>query len=123
MKILVLTPGERPRERDIPEGLKAMQEVVEGSIQAIYPFEEHVALICHEEGKLLNLPPNRALRDPETGAVYDIVCGTCLLCGAPPDKDSFAGLTPEQLSHYQEYYRMPEPFLRTDSGLLILKGV
>ena len=123
MKILVLMPGKTPEEREIPEGLKAMQEVVGGRIQALYPFDEPVALICHEEGKLLGLPQNRALRDAETGAVYDVVCGTCFLCGAPPDRDSFTGLTPEQLSRYKEYYRVPELFLETDSGLFILKGV
>ena len=63
MKILVLMPGKTPEEREIPKGLAAMQKVVWGRIQALYPFDEPVALICHEEGKLLGLPQNRALRD------------------------------------------------------------
>ena len=43
------------------------------------------------------LPANRALRD-ESGAVYDIVCGTFFLCGAPSDSESFSGLTTEQVT-------------------------
>ena len=112
MTILKLEPGKKPEEADIPDTLCAMQEIVGGSIQALYPFGDPVALICNEEGK----------RHPETGAVYDIVCGTCFLCGAPPGSDRFASLTPEQRSYYSNYYREPELFVKTGSGFLILKG-
>ena len=78
--------------QDIDAGLESMQKIVDGSIQAIYPFDEPVALICNEEGKLLNLPLNRALRD-DKGNIYDIISGTFFLCAAPPDSDRFAGLT------------------------------
>lgn len=39
-----------------------MQEIVGGTIQVLYPFAEPVALVCNDEGKLLGLPLNRALR-------------------------------------------------------------
>lgn len=60
------------KEKDIDGSLKSMQEAVGGTIQALYPFEEPVALICNDEGKLLGLPLNRALRDEE-GRIYDII--------------------------------------------------
>ena len=34
-----------------------MQAIVGGQIQALYPWEDSVALICNDEGKLLRLPP------------------------------------------------------------------
>lgn len=80
-----------------------MQAAVGGSIQAIYPFPEPVALICHEEGKLLGLPLNRALRDKD-GEIYDIIAGPFFLCGAPPDRDTFTSLTPEQMVHYKDRF-------------------
>ena len=43
MNILLLEPGKRPRS------LQSMQQVVDGPIQAVYPFAEPVALICNEE--------------------------------------------------------------------------
>lgn len=75
MLVLMIAPGEKPRRAVLDDTLEAMQAAVGGSIQAVYPFEEPVALVCHEEGKLLGLPANRGLRD-ETGQLYDVVCGT-----------------------------------------------
>ena len=78
-------------------------DVYKRQIQAIYPFPEPVALICHEEGKLLGLPLNRALRDKD-GEIYDIIAGPFFLCGAPPDRDTFTSLTPEQMVHYKDRF-------------------
>ena len=97
MRILVVSPGERPSVREICGDLASMQAVTGGPIQALYPFEAPVALVCHEEGKLLGLPLNRALYDEETGAVYDVIAGTFFLCGAPPEAEDFTSLTEEQL--------------------------
>lgn len=97
MKVLVVEPLKAPYEKEIGSDLKSMQAVVDGFVQAIYPFEdEELALICNEEGKLINLPFNRALRDQE-GSVYDIVAGTFFLCQAPADSDRFESLTEEQV--------------------------
>lgn len=65
MTILKLEPGKKPEEADIPDTLCAMQEIVGGSIQALYPFGDLVALICNEEGKLLGLPLNRPCATPK----------------------------------------------------------
>ena len=88
MTILLISPGQPPQKTTIDGTLDAMQHAVGGSIQAVYPFEEPVALICHEEGKLLSLPLNRALRSPDTGEIYDIIAGDFFLCAAPPDSEN-----------------------------------
>ena len=64
MKILLIEPGKVPRSLEIDPSLESMQKLVGGPIQAVYPFEELVALICHEEGKLLGLPLNRGPEKP-----------------------------------------------------------
>ena len=109
MKILLVEPGSVPRLAEIGNTLEDMQNVVGGLIQAVYPFEEPVALICNEEGKLLGLPLNRFLRD-EAGQVYDIIAGTFFLCAAPPDSEHFESLSEEQMARYQELFRTPELF-------------
>lgn len=103
MKILVVGPGKHPYTQEIKGDLASMQAVVGGLIQAVYPFQEAIALICNEEGKLLGLPPNRVLRDVN-GHIYDVICGTFFLCAAPTDIDSFKGLNAEQLERYMQRF-------------------
>lgn len=122
MRILIVEPEKAPRVAELTGGLKQMQEIVGGLIQAIYPFPERVALISNDEGKLLGLPLNRALRD-EDGNLYDIVCGTFFLCGVPPDSDNFASLTPEQVGQFQRRFETPEMFLRIGGRLVCLPMV
>ena len=110
MRILLVEPGKRPILKEIDGSLKSMQEIVGGTIQALYPFEEPVALICNDEGKLLGLPLNRALRDEE-GRIYDIVAGTFFLCGAPEGSDRFESLQKEQVLRYLQAYRRPQKIL------------
>ena len=47
MKILMVEPGKAPKEKNISGTLDSMQEAVGGTIQATYPFDEPVALICN----------------------------------------------------------------------------
>ncbi len=119
MQVVVVEPKKKPMVQDIDAGLESMQKIVGGSIQAIYPFAESVALICNEEGKLLNLSLNRALRD-DAGNVYDIISGTFFLCAAPPDSDHFAGLTDQQVKTYMKRFAMPEMFLNVGGDLFVL---
>ena len=119
MQVVIVELRKEPMVQNIGNDLKAMQEIVGGTIQAIYPFEEPIALICNEEGKLLGLPLNRALRD-ETGAVYDIVAGTFFLCAAPVDSDRFECLTDEQVQIYLERFATPEQFIMVNGDIFVL---
>ena len=117
MKILVVEPGKVPSVREISQGLKAIQQVVGGPIQAVYPFQDSAALVCHEEGKLLKLSLNRALRT-EDGTVYDMIAGPFFVCGLAGD--SLASLTEEQIQRYMSIFQRPEQFLNISGSLLIL---
>ncbi|MGN8876501.1 DUF3846 domain-containing protein [Pseudoflavonifractor sp. HCP28S3_F10] len=119
MLILMVEPGKTPYPAQMEDSLEVMQAAVGGLIQALYPFDDSVALVCNDEGKLLGLPPNRALRDEE-GNIYDVVCGIMFLCGAPPDSENFCSLTPEQIKKYEKHFRYPEVFLRTERGIICL---
>ena len=110
MNVLLVPPLEPPRAAELDNTLEAMQQAVGGPIQAVYPFEEPVALICHEEGKLVGLPLNRCLR-LDNGEIYDIVAGTFFLCAAPPDSEDFESLTAEQMEHYRRRFDRPEIYL------------
>ena len=119
MRILLVEPGKTPVLKEIDGSLKSMQEIVGGTIQVLYPFAEPVALVCNDEGKLLNLPLNRALRD-SNGAIYDIVAGTFFLCAAPVDSDRFECLTDEQVQIYLERFATPEQFIMVNGDIFVL---
>ena len=78
--------------------------------------------VCNDEGKLLNLPLNRALRD-STGCVYDIVAGTFFLCAAPADKDNFASLTEEQARTCLKRFAVPEQFIQVGDAVFVLPAL
>ena len=112
MRVIIVEPYKEPYEKEINGKLKTLQGFVGGLIQALYPFEdEHVALICNDEGKLLGLPLNRALRNSR-GEIYDIISGTFLLCSAPPDSESFESLSDEQIRKYMKEFGHIEIYLR-----------
>lgn len=119
MLVLMIQPGKAPCRIELGHSLAEMQKAVGGSIQILYPFEDPVALVCNDEGKLLRLPANRALRD-KSGAVYDIVCGDFFLCGAPPDSDTLGSLTEEQISRYERRFARPELFLNIGGHIICL---
>ena len=81
-----------------------MQNAVGGLIQAIYPFVDQVAVVCNEEGLLLNLPFNRSM---EGG--YGGVFGTFFVCGL--GQEDFCSLTAEQMKTYKEKFHHAELLL------------
>lgn len=117
MTVLVIEPEKKPYVKDISSGLASLQKEVGGYIQAVYPFEDPVAIICDEEAKLTGKELNRALRD-EDGQIYDIVAGTFLVAGL--GEEDFCSLTPEQIKKFSDMYKTPEMFLRLNGKLIVL---
>ena len=118
MKVLMVEPGKIPHEADIEPGLRSLQAEVDGYIQAVYPYEDPVALICNEDGKFMGLPLNRALRD-DTGEIYDIIAGNFLITGL--GEESFSDLSPELMEKYKEQFLAPESFVQLGGKILAVK--
>ena len=119
MQILIIKPGQKPEVQEIDGTLESMQGIVGGLIQAIYPYEQPVALVANDEGKALGLPLNRGLRD-EDRVLYDIICGTFFIVGAPVDSGNFPSLTDVQILYFMELFSKPEMFLMMNGCLLVL---
>lgn len=117
MTVLVVEPEKVPYVKEIDPGLQSLQSEVEGWIQAVYPFDDPVALICNEEGKLMGLPLNRALRD-DKGQIYDVVAGMFLLTGL--SEDNFASLSPELTAKYEKRFRRPELFIPFNGKMTVI---
>ena len=110
MRIIIVEGGKRPYEAELEHDLESMRRCVGGNIEVVYESGgRDAALICNDEGKLLSLPLNRALRDEE-GELYDIIAGAFFVCGAPPDSENFTSLTDEQVDYWLR--RVPSRFMR-----------
>ena len=118
MRIVIVEQGRKPYETELECDLESMQHCVGGAIEAVYePEGRDAALICNDEGKLLNLPLNRALRD-EDGKIYDVIAGTFFICGAPPDSESFTSLTDEQVAYWLKRFAKPEFFVSVNGQII-----
>ena len=115
--VLIVEPGKEPYAKEIDSGLESLQHEVGGYIQAVYPFEEPVAIVCNEEAKLEGLPLNRALRD-EDGDIYDIVAGTFMVVGLT--EDSFGSLTPELMQQFTDHFKAPEQFAKLGDRIVAI---
>lgn len=114
LTVLVVAPGEKPSVVTIPAGLDSLYNQVGEPIQAIYPFEEPVGIVCNDNGKINGMQLNRALRDDEN-SIYDIVSGTFLVVGL--GEEDFCSLTPEQIEKYSEHFAEPEMFFMLDGEI------
>ena len=128
MKAIGIMPGKVPEILEIDENSVSefLKDYVGGRIECVYPFEDPVALVCNEYGKILKLQPNRLMRD-DVDRPWDIICGPFVILGdgvvynepyegAEDEEGSgFASLSEELIEKYCSLYYAPQWFGR---GLL-----
>ena len=118
MTVVACYPGKTAQVIEIEGSLESMQKFVGGSIQAVYPFNDPVAIICNDEGKLIGMKPNRALYT-ENGEMYDFISGPMFVCGL--GEEDFASLQGELLEKYLEKFKQPESFIKIGGDILAIK--
>ena len=115
IKVVLVEPNKKAIVTEIGATLEDMQAAVGGLIQAMYPFEDEVALICNEEGKLLHLPANRGVRMDGEEDIFDIICGTFFIADCSGER--FGSLSEEQIKKYQQKYLFPEKFIKMNDSI------
>ena len=93
IRILYKEVGKEPQIMFIDNTLEAKQKLVGGLIEVV-PYED-VLIICNEEGKLLNMPPNLVFE-------YDYIAGNCFVIGDDYKNSDFKSLTDEEILKYRE---------------------
>ena len=93
IRILYKEVGKEPQIMFIDNTLEAKQKLVGGLIEVV-PYED-VLIICNEEGKLLNMPPNLVFE-------YDYIAGNCFVIGDDYKNADFKSLTDEEILKYRE---------------------
>ena len=116
IRIVVAEPGKLPAVTFISDSLKDMQQIVGGYIELFEMTESGIDLFCNEEGKLINLVPNRYF--PE---LRDVICGTIIAIGHD-EEGAAISLTDEQVNEAIQMFTVkypPSRFARIGNGILI----
>lgn len=118
IQVVLCEPGKKACVSTINNTLASLQQIVGGYIESVYPFDDSVAIICNEEGKINGLELNRALRD-ENSKVYDILAGTFLIVGL--SEGAFTSLSSEHQEKYRKLFECPEVFLSINGEILAIR--
>ena len=114
LTVVKVEPQKMPEVVTIGSNLEELQKAVGGSIEVVYPYEDYVGLLMNEEGKLLGMELNRALKD-EYGQIYDIIAGTFYVVGL--GEDDFCSLTDKQIETYLSKYDQPYLYMQMGKGI------
>ena len=115
IKVILVEPGKKAVITEIEDSLESMQSVVGGLIEETMPFSDDVALICNEEGKLINLQPNRAFTE-DGQKIVDIIFGTFFIAYTPLDSEKFLGMPDDLAEKYEKLLNIPWAYLNWDSN-------
>lgn len=109
IRCVAVEPFKKPYIKMLDNTLKAMQEAVGGLIDFV-PLDGFAYALINDEGKLLNLTPNRAIVS-EDGKLLDYFAGTFYITGPSDEEGENTSLTEEQANYYIDMF-----------DTLILKG-
>ena len=100
LRIVLKKVGENPEVMNIENTLEAKQKLVDGLIEVV-SITNDILLICNEEGKLDNLPPNLLFDN-------DYIAGDCYFIGDDYKNGDFKSLTDEQIGEVKELCKKRE---------------
>ena len=111
MKVLIVEPGEYPREAEIEDTLEAEQGVVGGLIECVYPWDDNAILVADDSGLINGKPFNRAVTE------QILIAGTFFICSQKGE--NFASLTDEQIRKYKEMLLSPQVVVRRNGVIQV----
>lgn len=120
LEVLYVRPNKTAEFVEINNDLTSMQKLVDGYIEEYMPFDDEVAVICNEEGKMKNLDFNRGIYDKD-GKLLDIICGSFFLCYAPIESEKFLPLPANLRAKYEKMFKEPERFFLSEKGIIAEK--
>lgn len=107
--VVMLEPGKIARTAEIGMSLENLQKTVGGCIEAYYPFEEKVCIVCNDEGKFNGMSPCRAIYG-KNRKIIDIIFGPFFICNC--SGENFGSLSTDQIKRYTEQFKNPEYFFQ-----------
>ena len=117
IRVLFLSPGKKAEMREIEPTLESMQSQVGGMIEEYMPFDDEVALICNEEGKMNGSSLNRAVYDEHSKEMIEIIAGDFFIAYAPVGSENFKSLPKDLGKKYAEKFKYPERFYKQNGQI------
>lgn len=114
IRVVMCEPGKKAYVTDIIADLKSYQNIVGGNIEVVHPNLDPVCIVCNEEGKVLGLPLNRAIKDND-GTMLDAIAGTFFVCDA--SRSDIGSLPVDMQDKYKKLFKYPEHFYKTGNEI------
>jgi len=109
LRVVAVEPGKSAYEAEIADTLRAFQQAVQGNIEVFCPFDEdNAVIVCNEEGKILDMPPNHVVNG-------ELLVGNIVIAG-DDGNGNFCSLTDDQTQTYLEKFSQPEFVKQDESG-------
>ena len=104
INVLFIAPKQPPCVRQIVNDLRSKQELVEGHIEIVRPFDNNIVAVCNDEGVINGMPFNRELNNGT------FIFGPMFLCKERLGEDGYQldGLNETELVRYQKQFAKPE---------------
>ena len=113
IKVLKVSPRKAPEVVTLINELEELQKAV--SIEADYvglieiiAIDDDTCLLCNEEGKLINLPPNRRVG-------HDVICGSFYILGESSESGELCSLSDMDIEKYKAIFADTSEVVMTDA--------
>ncbi len=116
INVLLIEPGKYPKQIEIEDTLEAMQETVGGYIEEYMPFDDEVAIVCNEEGKMNGAELNRAIYSDDK-EILDIIAGKFFIAYAPIESESFLSMPKDLMKSMRISSGIRSVFIRRTRAL------
>jgi len=112
-RVIVARPGEEAYVTELIPNYENLSALVGGTLEMSNPFDDDVAIICDESGKIKGKMPNRLSCGNISGCFrrflpVDVYAGTIVIVGCRPEKTEFDGLTDSEIEKYMFLYKEPQ---------------
>ena len=111
IRVLMVEPGEKPKEALLHTDLDSLQKAVsigceEQCLIEIVPIGKKCSILCNEEGKLIGLRGNRRIGNDVIAGVFYVVGDT--------QSGGLRSLSDEEFEHWYHVFEEPEYYTDTE---------
>lgn len=101
---VMVEPDKPAYQMSVPNTEEALQEIIGGNIEAIYPEGKEAVYLANEDGRFRRENASRVLFEPD-GSPYDIVCGNFFIVGLDFVSGEHRSLRKDEIEEFEEMFK------------------